>query len=269
MIHITKSCGLYSSWWFHAPSRTLFDCGPGIAFDLRAKIFAVERICISHCHFDHINGLIEFISARASTKGDNAKKLDIYIPTHDLDPRAELLLNYVASLRLKRDFELCFHFQKNVDELISSNWRLRSFKMVHGGCKVVGYKIVETRQRLKKEFLGQDIKALKIRGVDVYDSYDKNIFAYCLDSCGFDFNEIRECDEVVMDCTFLDAADRDELTHFTLDEAVEACAKAGVKTMYAAHISPRYPVGYIFKTMAKKNYGDKVVAIFNDKVYAF
>ena len=43
-----------------------------------------------------------------------------------------------------------------------------------------------------------------------------------------------------MDCTFINAEDRDDPTHFTLDEAYKFCQCIGIKNMYAAHLSGRY-----------------------------
>src|SRR6478609_8462522 len=77
------STAMYSSWFWHAPSRTLFDCGEGVTLFMRNYIFGVERILISHSHADHVNGLLSFIGARNSARGDKEKPLDIYYPHND------------------------------------------------------------------------------------------------------------------------------------------------------------------------------------------
>ena len=109
----------------------------------------------------------------------------------------------------------------------------------------LGYVIYENRTRLKKEFVGQDIRALsKQPGFDrssLSETYRANLFAYCLDSYEIvDPTQLTGCDAAIMDCTFLKAEDRTDMTHFTLDEATTFCKNIGVKKMYAAHVSSRY-----------------------------
>src|SRR5210317_1992004 len=77
------SKALYSSWYFYAPDRLMFDCGEGAASRLSQEIFAVEKIFLSHGHVDHIAGLLPFVCLRQSTKGDNEKPLQIYYPKGD------------------------------------------------------------------------------------------------------------------------------------------------------------------------------------------
>jgi ribonuclease Z len=67
MIIKAYSKGLYSNWYFYAPDRVLFDCGEGAALNLRAGIFAIEKIFLSHGHIDHIAGLPLLVSLRQST----------------------------------------------------------------------------------------------------------------------------------------------------------------------------------------------------------
>jgi ribonuclease BN (tRNA processing enzyme) len=86
----------------------------------------------------------------------------------------------------------------------------------------------------------------------INESYRANIFAYCLDAYNIpDADQLTGCKDVIMDCTFVNAEDRDDTTHFTIDEAIKVCKDAGVKKMYAAHLSGRYDYNEV-----AKNYPD-------------
>ena len=77
------SKGLYSSWCYHKPSRTLFDCGEGFASYQGNFIFGIERVCISHGHEDHVLGLLSLVTTRNLARGDKEKPLEIYYPQND------------------------------------------------------------------------------------------------------------------------------------------------------------------------------------------
>lgn len=129
---------------------------------------------------------------------------------------------------------------------------VRAFSMYHQKNKsTLGYVIYENRTRLKPEFRGKDIVSLLKTGLnknDMNESYRANLFAYCLDAYDIkDYSQLWECKDVVMDCTFVNEKDRDDTTHFTIDEAAKICKDAGVKKMYAAHLSGRYDYNEVAK----------------------
>jgi phosphoribosyl 1,2-cyclic phosphodiesterase len=142
------------------------------------------------------------------------------------------------------------------EKQLGKNVYLRAFNMKHQKNKsTLGYVIYENRTRLKKEYQGQDIPTLIKQGIDgktLNETYRANLFAYCLDAYAIpDYKELVECKDVVMDCTFINAEDRDDPTHFTLDEAYNLCQVIGIKKMYAAHLSGRYNYNDV-----SKKYGD-------------
>ena len=74
------SKALFSTWFFSKPLRTLFDAGEGLVSVLRNRAFAIERVFLSHGHYDHIGGLIGPIRIRRQRGGDKEKPLPIYYP---------------------------------------------------------------------------------------------------------------------------------------------------------------------------------------------
>jgi ribonuclease BN (tRNA processing enzyme) len=136
-----------------------------------------------------------------------------------------------------------------------SPWRVGNGKEIHSirsehqrNALTFCYKIVDKRSKLKPEYQGKNIPQLiksGIKKVDMMVNYDHVEFAYLLDSCVFDVNSIKDATEIVIDCTFLNRKDREDPTHFCLEEVIDICEKANVSNVTLAHISPRYSRGDI------------------------
>jgi ribonuclease Z len=235
---------MYSSWCYHKPTRSLFDAGEGIAEAFRNHIFGIENVYISHQHSDHIYGLPGLIGSRNSARGTKDKPLNVYYPLGNyamldmIDFIHKRMANWLK-------YELRFiPINENFVNDIGNNREIRAIDSKHQkNALTLLYKIVENRSRLKPEYQGKNIPDLIKSGVDknsLNEKYAHVEFAYLLDSCGFDYSQIQNASEVVIDCTFLKKEDRDDMTHFCLEECVEICTNANVKNVTLAHISPRY-----------------------------
>lgn len=246
------SCAMYSSWCYHQPTRTLFDAGEGIALHLKARIFGIERIMLSHGHSDHINSLFSIIGLRAKTKGDTEKPLEIYYPADNY--QFNMVRNYITASWSSLPYELKWiPIEPGFELRLDGAHSLRAFAMNHQRATTLGYKVVEKRLRLKPEFRGQDIPVLlksgAVKKTELNDSYTANTFAYCLDHFNMNVEDILDCNMAIMDCTFLQDGDRDDKSHAMIQESIDVCAAARVKHMIAAHISVRYSHGFNFDKM--------------------
>jgi len=239
----------------------MFDCGEGAATSIGNFLAGIDKIFIGHDHGDHVFGLPAIIGARNAGRGisrntdtmDTNKPLTVYYPEDNYLMKD--LIDYIKKrngnwLRYKLDFvPICAGF-----ELVLDNKQIvRAFNMQHQKNKsTLGYVVYENRTRLKPEFRGQDIPSILKSGYtrdDINESYRANLFAYCLDAYHIgDITELMDCKDVIMDCTFINADDRDDPTHFTLDEAAKICKDAGIKKMYAAHLSGRYNYNEVAKS---------------------
>ncbi len=250
------SKGLYSSWC-QLSNGIMFDAGEGAATTIGNGLTNVEHIFIGHTHGDHVLGLPSIIGCRNMARGtsrnvetrDHNKPLTVHFPNCTGGPRRDFdnLLRFIDERnRNWLRYDLKWHEMNPGDEVvIGTDTVVRAFPMEHQRNNLtLGYNINEKRRWLKSEFRGQDIRSLKKSNgwtdKELMEDYEKHVFAYCLDSFRFDPSHITGADLAVMDCTFLDAKDRDDPTHFTIDEAVDVALHAGVGTMFAAHISPRY-----------------------------
>lgn len=238
------SKGLYSSWCYHKPSRTLFDCGEGVASYQGNYLYGVERICLSHGHDDHILGLPLFISIRNCACGERDKPLEIYYPADDW--MIQTLIRYLKAIhRNNMRFEIQWKPIKAGDQIyLNDKQKIVAFEMIHSSSPTLGYKIIETRRKLKPEYRGQNISELLKSGVvqkeNLHVEYDGNIFAYTLDSYFFESEHISGCELLVADCTFINNEDRTDKTHYSLTETYEKAKQASVQHLVAAHFSSRY-----------------------------
>jgi ribonuclease Z len=257
------SKALYSNWCHYPTHNLLFDCGEGCATYIGNHLAGVDKIFITHDHGDHTLGLPSIIGCRNAGRGmsrnvetmDNNRPLTVYYPSDNF-----LMNDLIQFCKLRVGnwlrYDLKFvPIDVGFDLDLGNKQFLRAFRMTHQKNKTtLGYVIYENRTRLKKEFVGKDIKSLLSNGLnknDINETYRANIFAYCLDAYRIDdSHEIADCKDVIMDCTFVNDADRDDPTHFTIDEAREVCKTAGIKNMYAAHLSGRYNYNEVAKDYA-------------------
>ena len=254
------SKALYSSWCYVPQHKILFDCGEGAATAIGNSLANIERIFIGHNHGDHTLGLPSIVGCRNSGRGisrnketqDHNKPLTIYYPKDNTHINA--LFDFVMGRNANYlRYKIIFVGIEDGFELDLGNKQyIRAFSMYHQkNASTLGYVIYENRNRLKPEFRGQDIPSLLKNGLSkdaINESYRANLFAYCLDAYDIkDYSQLWDCKDVIMDCTFMNEKDRDDMTHFTLDEAYKICKDNGVKKMYAAHLPGRYDSNEVAK----------------------
>ncbi len=231
----------------------MFDCGEGAATSIGNFLAGIDKIFISHDHGDHVFGLPAIIGARNAGRGisrnadtmDANKPLTVYYPEDNFLMKD--LIDYVKKrngnwLRYKLDF---VPISAGFELVLDNKQIVHAFNMKHQKNKsTLGYVVYENRTRLKKEYQGLDIPYLIRQGITsnkLNETYRANLFAYCLDAYQInDATELMDVKDIIMDCTFLDAKDRDDPTHFTLDEAYNFCQDINAKNMIAAHLSGRY-----------------------------
>ena len=253
------SKALYSTWIFYKPDHLLIDCGEGAATTLGNGGFAIERVLLTHGHIDHISGLPPLLWSRAAGMGDTEKPLEIYYPRDDMYI-ADMQL-YLERTRSRLPFKLQWIALDAGDccELGSTPGsdqkgkargarRVVTFATKHiQGRLTLGYKIVETRRRLKAEYsmLSQEEIRERARANpdvarDLSEDYEATLATFGGDGLPLDPDTVHGSELLLHEATILDPAERKHQLHSTLDEAVQVAAKARPKALVVYHVSGRY-----------------------------
>ena len=246
------SKALYSNWIFYKPDNLLVDCGEGVASTLGNGGYAIERVLLTHGHIDHIAGLPSLLWSRAAGMGDNQKPLAIYHPRDDLyladmkqylertSRRLPFALQWIP-LEADSSFEL--------GGQLNGKRRVQTFPTKHiEGRLTIGYKILESRRRLKPEYSAlpeSEIRARaqsggRARVEELMETYDAILAAFGGDGLPLETAFVQNAELLIHEATILEAADRKGERHSTLDEAVEVAAQANAGVLLLNHISGRY-----------------------------
>ena len=224
------SKALYSSWYYYAPDRLLFDCGEGASLYLRQEVFAVEKIFISHGHIDHMAGLLPFVCLRQSTKGDNDKPLTIHYPEGD---RSVGIMRKTIKDMLGRYVK--YHLKwvpiNPGDRVELKKGRyMEVFKADHQIENPLAFVITEDRKKLKSDLQGTPGRELAaMSDEEKYDYRPAKIFAYSGDSMPIDPEIYRNVEILLHECTFLNPDDRKYPVHSNVQEVFDLAKEAGVK----------------------------------------
>lgn len=235
---ISFSLALYSQWFYHKPSRCLFDAGEGVATALGKKVFAIQNIFLSHGHEDHIAGITNLVNVRNIAPGDRDKPLNLYYPRHD-----KWINELIAYIERKQSglirFPLFAQPLEPGDEVVLEGahrpTRVTAFSMKHMvGQLALGYEIEEERKL---------VDAVSGQAVQRYHP----TFLYTGDGYDVDHRPYGRADVAVHEATFLarDAAKAgawETARHSTMEGALHWAASTDVKTLVLCHISDRYRI---------------------------
>jgi ribonuclease Z len=239
------SRGMYSNWVWHKPLQLLVDAGEGLQLALGTNVFSPSTLAVTHGHSDHVMGIPNLIASRRFGKGAVDKPLTIYYPEKSRGVQAirELLGTAYEGVVFPVTWTA---LAPGAVMPFGKARALHAFEVRHNVAEpALGYKVVETRRRLKAEFasLGQaDIEArARAGGRDqLLEEVAHVTFAHSGDAMPIDPALVTGADLLVHDATFLNEPDRREPIHATTEEAIEVGRAAGVKTLVLNHLSVRY-----------------------------
>ncbi len=239
---------MYSTWIYYAPDRLLFDCGEGISTNLTNKIFAIQRIFLTHSHADHISGLWGFLNTRNSAMGEREKPLEIYYPKDSEIIRRYLDFILDSSANMKYDLAV-----KEIDEnfslqLSNGNCKryIKAFPTQHiNNCLTLGYHILETRKKLKTEY--QDLPQEQIKKLvteigrdSISENYERRLVTISGDGKTIPTEYMENTDTLIHECTFLDGDEIKGNNHTVLKDLIQKVLEVRPKRLILYHISGRY-----------------------------
>jgi ribonuclease Z len=239
------SRALYSNWLWHRPLQLLVDAGEGVHLAMRANIFAADTVAITHGHSDHVLGLAGLAGARRFGKGSTSKPWTVLYPEGSLGVAATRDL--IAGLWRCVEFPITWiPLKAGGTHRLSQHRVIEAFTVQHVATEpAFGYRVVETRKRLKRELAEMPQKEVeqlsRTRGRDaVMEQHVHVVFAHSGDAMPVDVALVRHADLLVHDATFLGADERREPIHATTEEVLALAHEAGVAALVLNHLSVRY-----------------------------
>ena len=273
------SKALYSNWIFYKPDHLLIDCGEGVASALGNGGYAIEKVLLTHGHIDHIAGLPTLLWSRAAGMGASDKPLTIYHPHND----AYLadMIEYLRRTGKRLTYDLQWQSLEAGSEFaLRDKRRIATFATRHIPERLtLGYKIIETRRRLKAEyshFTEAEIRArAQQNGLDAIDeimqTYDATLMAFGGDGLPLNASDVRDAEVLVHEATLLAAEDRKGERHSLLSEAVQVAKEANVQTLVLQHVSGRYEKHDVEKAtlraVKQHEYSGAVWCLFHNRLF--
>jgi ribonuclease Z len=239
------SRALYSNWLWHRPLQLLVDAGEGVHLALRSDVFAPSIVAITHGHSDHVLGLAGLAGARRFGKGATTKPWTVLYPAGS--PGVAAARDLIAALWRGVEFPITWTEMKSGEmQRLSQHRAIEAFGVQHvAGEPAVGYRVLETRRRLKAEFGAMpepEIERLaRTRGRDpVMEEYTHVLFVHSGDAMPIEVGLTRGADLLVHDATFLSSDERRDPIHATTEEVLHVAREADVRTLVINHLSVRY-----------------------------
>ncbi|HON45255.1 MAG TPA: MBL fold metallo-hydrolase, partial [Planctomycetota bacterium] len=181
----------------------------------------------------------------ASSMGDKEKPITIYYPKADRN--INKIYQYVKDSIGNLPFEVVWEELCDGDIVsLPSKRQIQAFKVQHKEPTLtLGYKIEETRTKLKDEYKNLSTKELlqeiqKYGKSHISRSYLHPLLCYSGDTMALPEEIMQDAEVVLHDCTFLNSEDRDENTHATIDEVFANVQKSNIKLLGLFHFSTRY-----------------------------
>jgi ribonuclease Z len=239
------SRALYSNWLWHRPLRLIVDAGEGLALTLGTNVYAPAIVALTHGHSDHVLGLPGFAGARRFGKGATEKAWTVVYPSGSSGVEATRQL--IADMWRGVTFPIGWVALANGERHpLDGSRALEAFAVAHVAPEpAVGYRVVETRRRLRPEFASlptTDIARLSQSHSrdELMESFEHVLFAHSGDAMPIDPALARGADLLVHDATFLGSDERRAPIHATSGEALEVARQARVGTLILHHLSVRY-----------------------------
>ncbi len=246
-ILISFSLALYSQWFYHKPTRCLFDAGEGVATTLGKKVFGIRQVFLSHGHEDHIAGISNLVNIRNLAGGDRDKAFTIYYPKGDqwinalfeyIEKKQSGLLQYPLYVQPLEPGD-----QVDV-EGAKRPTRVTAFEMEHARARLcLGYEIEQERKVLD-EFTGEPVQRYY------------PIFWYSGDGSVAHHSPRGRVEIAVHEGTFLQH-DAEEANgnvghrHSTVEGAVDWAASEDAKALIICHMSDRYDIEDVMRAAAQ------------------
>lgn len=254
------STALFSTWINIEELNLLFDAGDGVSAGLLTKSRKIKHVFITHPDRDHLHGLPQFLqlNSRPDFPVIHYPKNTGSFPAmknflEKFDPHTQ-----GAQWKGIKDGQII---------PIKKGFEIQAIRNEHIACpigvhKSLSYKLYETKNKLKPEFLqfsSDQIKNLvQEKGRDfLTEVTKKNILSFSGDTPVDDYAKWDDSEILIHEATFLKnesdpAKESTKNKHSTIDEVLDMVKEIKINQLILTHFSSRYSREDIETTVRKK-----------------
>ena len=223
----------------------------GVSFDVgRAprEVVAVDNICLTHGHMDHAAGIVYYFSQRAFI-GNAPGRLIVH---RCLAQSIQKLMDIWSEIEGHHCPGNVLGVESLEDVPIRRGLLVRPFAVNHARGSL-GYSLIETRHKLKEEFVGKSgpqLVALKAKGVEIQRYTEVSVLTYTGDTAIASFLDhefVQQSKVVIVECTFFE---RDHLVrarsgrHIHVDDLPKVLEAIPDASIVISHVTRRTDLKY-------------------------
>ncbi|NLX06658.1 MAG: MBL fold metallo-hydrolase [Phycisphaerae bacterium] len=217
-----------------------------VCFDIGrapSEVINIDHVLLTHGHMDHAAGIAYYFSQRNFLDNSDGT---IVVPKPLAQPIHRLMEAWVAIENHRTPYRVV-GLDPGEEYTIRKNLIARAFRTEHAG-PCLGYSVLDVRQKLKDEFAGtpgQELAALKQRGVEITYTIEVPLVCYCGDTAYGRFFElpcVRDARILVLECTFVEEDHRsraDAGYHLHVEDFVRALKELNNQHVLLTHLSHR------------------------------
>jgi len=232
------STPMVSTWAMIEELRRMTDAGDGVVALLGGKVLKADTIAVTHPDRDHLGGLLQLCNLRGRglrvlypSGSGSFPALRDFLSKFDPDSSA-----HVEWIPVEPGQRLA----------LKAGWEIEPFLTDHmPGIKSVGYKVIESKRKLRPEYVGMDGADIgRIRselGEDAVTTRLESLrLVFSGDGLALGPDALAGAEVLFQECTFLDEVSSREHKHPNLAQVVEFVDRVRPKEVILYHISPRY-----------------------------
>ncbi len=220
------------------------------------QIIPINHVLLTHGHIDHSAGIAYYLSHRQFCGQSPGTVL---MPKNHIEA-VEQIINGWGKLDGSRINANLIAVEPGDEFKIKPNLFVRTFATKHSFGSV-GYAVIETKRKLKDEFLGlssQQIVALKKKNTAIDYEVQTPIVAYLGDTRYFDISKIdciANSKILIAECTFVVEEHIEKAQagrHIHVDEFVKMISCAQSEHIIITHLSQRTPIAQAKSVLREK-----------------
>lgn len=225
-----------------------------IAFDVgraQQELLAVDNVLLTHGHMDHAAGVAYYFSQRMFIDNQPGQ---LYAPEPLVDPLKRLMRLW-SEIDGHEPPANILPAVPGQDILLRRDLVIRPFQVNHpcrrqGRATVaaLGYAAIETRQKLKEEYVGLDgpqLVEIKRKGIDITRTVELPLLTFCGDTAPGDWIEhdyVRNARVLLLECTFVERDHKERARagyHMHVSDLRDVVPKLANERILLTHLSRR------------------------------